>query len=141
MINLSWRNIETDVEALAEMIQKSGRKFSVIVGVSRGGLIPATLLAHKLNIQRVSTIQIIGYNDKVDSGIRTMIGDIPLSSSLSEILVVDDLSDSGATIRAIQDSYMGLTYATLHYKPAGADAVDFSVREYKQEDWLVYPWE
>lgn len=110
-IYLSWDDINILVEDLCNTIASSGVQIKSITGIERGGLIPAVMISHKLNIPYVTKIN-------------------------KDTLVVDDICDTGETLKR---SIAGFT-ATLHYKPTAVFTPDFYAKEVGSE-WLVYPWE
>jgi hypoxanthine phosphoribosyltransferase len=110
-IYLSWDDINILVEDLCQTILSSGAQITSVTGIQRGGLIPAVMISHKLNIPYVSRIN-------------------------KDTLVVDDICDTGETLK----SSIALYTATLHYKPTASYTPDFYAKETGTE-WLVYPWE
>ena len=115
-VYLSWHNIETAIDRLAYKITTSNIQISYIKGLQRGGLIPAVLLSHKLNIPMVSN----GVLDK-------------------NLLVVDDICDSGKTLEEYK-KYKCYT-TTIHYKPTATVQPDFWDELVSENKWIVYPWE
>jgi hypoxanthine phosphoribosyltransferase len=110
-VYLSWDDINTLVEELCKVIVASGKQIKSITGVERGGLIPAVMISHKLNIPYVT---------RINKG----------------TLVVDDICDTGETLKNMVTGYT----ATLHYKPTAIHKPDFYSEEVGPE-WIVYPWE
>ena len=110
-VYISWDDINILVEDLCNTIASSGVQIKSITGVERGGLIPAVMISHKLNIPYVVKIN-------------------------KHTLVVDDICDTGETLKNIVSGYT----ATLHYKPTAVFTPDFYAKEVGSE-WLVYPWE
>lgn len=108
---LSWDDISELVEELAENIKKDKKQIKSISGVSRGGLIPAVMLSHKLDIPYVTRLT-------------------------PNTLLVDDISDTGNTL----SKSIAVYTATLHYKPTSKFKPTFYAKEVGQ-DWIVYPWE
>ena len=107
---ISWEEVETLVNILHDNILESGKKFDTIKGLPRGGLIPAVILSHK-------------------SGISYASHGLPL--------VVDDICDSGKTLKTIQ-----FPTAVLHYKPhTSIIEPTFYACKFESDDWIVYPWE
>jgi hypoxanthine phosphoribosyltransferase len=115
-IFLNWYEIETAVESLAYQIKNSNIKISYVKGIQRGGLIPAVLLSHKLNIPLVT-------NGIMDNS----------------VLVIDDICDSGKTIAEVQ-KYKCYT-ATIHHKQSAITKPDFFYSLVPEDKWIVYPWE
>jgi hypoxanthine phosphoribosyltransferase len=108
---LSWDDISVLVEDLCDTIASSGAEITSITGIKRGGLIPAVMISHKLNIP---------YVDRINK----------------DTLVVDDICDTGETLKRSIAMYT----ATLHYKPTAGFTPDFYAKEVGTE-WIVYPWE
>ena len=115
---LSWTDIETAVESLAYQIRQSGEEIGAIVGLARGGLIPAVMLSHKLGIPLVS-------EDHEAEGY---------------LLIVDDICDTGNTLEYYV-KYEGTLTATIHHKQAAIVKPDFYYSLVPQDKWIVYPWE
>jgi hypoxanthine phosphoribosyltransferase len=113
---LEWRDIDKAVERLAINITNSNIKISYIKGLQRGGLIPAVLLSHKLNIPMIS-------NGILDNS----------------VLIVDDICDSGKTLEEYA-KYKCYT-ATIHYKNSAVVEPNFWYKLASEEEWIVYPWE
>jgi hypoxanthine phosphoribosyltransferase len=110
-IYLSWDDINILVEDLCNTVATSGVQIKSITGIERGGLIPAVMISHKLNIPYVTKIN-------------------------KDTLVVDDICDTGETLKNMVAGYT----ATLHYKKTAVFTPDFYAKEVGTE-WLVYPWE
>ena len=106
-----WDDISVLVDELCNTITSSGVQIKSITGIERGGLIPAVMISHKLNIPYVTKIN-------------------------KHTLVVDDICDSGETLK---NTIAGYT-ATLHYKKTASFTPDFYSKEVGEE-WIVYPWE
>jgi hypoxanthine phosphoribosyltransferase len=110
-IFISWDDMNILVDELCSTISKSGAEIKSITGIERGGLIPAVMISHKLNIPYVTKIN-------------------------KYTLVVDDICDTGETLKK---TVAGFT-ATLHYKKTAIFTPDFYSKEVGIE-WIVYPWE
>ena len=110
---LSWKHIEEVVDMLAEKIKQELPEIDSITGIERGGLIPAVLLSHKLHLPYTLAIR-------------------------PNTLVVDDICDSGVTIR---DS-IGVYTATLYTKKSAVEQPTlYGVMMEDESQWLVFPWE
>ena len=121
---LSWDDIEKQVDKLAEQINKMDKKPFYIYGVPRGGAIPAVWLSHKtgINYYQLNSSQ------------------ISKTADLSHILIVDDICDSGETIKKLKENFPKCQIATLYYKETAIDKPDI-YGETVGEEWLVFPWE
>ena len=123
-IFLSWNDIEALVDNLAEQINKMDKKPFYIYGVPRGGAIPAVWLSHKTGIDyyQLNSAQ------------------ISKTADLSHILIVDDICDSGETIKKLKENFPKCQIATLYYKETAIDKPDI-YGEISTYDWLYFPWE
>ena len=144
MIHLSWNDIEQDCIKLAEQIHSSDHK--AVLGVARGGVVPALLVAKQLKISCFDVIGVSSYEGQVQKNTIHIIK--PVSGFVSELcpdgkglLVIDDLADTGRTMTAMRGLFPQATFCVPYTKPAGKNDVDIYVREYSQQDWLIFPWE
>ena len=123
-IHLSWDDIKDVIEKVAEKINNLEKKPFYIYGVPRGGLIPATWLSHKTGIkyQQINSVQISKMAD------------------LSHILIIDDICDSGKTVKEIRENFPKVKVACLYHKETASETPDI-YGEIVGEEWLVFPWE
>ena len=123
----TWEQFDKDIETLADDIKFVPK---LIIGITRGGLIPAVALSHKLKVPMTTTT----WQDR-DGGIKEKIF-IPNHS-----LVVDDINDTGLTFRGVTSGY-NTKFQTLALweRKKSKFTVDFSARGCDTE-WIVFPWE
>lgn len=138
IVHPSWQDIHRDTRTLARIVGAKG-PFAGIVAVSRGGLVPAAILARELDIRLVETICIASYQDETVQGPAQVLK--PITGDGADLLVVDDLADSGATQRLIRAMLPLAHSATLYAKPDGRPFVDSVVAAIPQSTWVVFPWE
>jgi hypoxanthine phosphoribosyltransferase len=112
---ITWDYIETAVNNIASQIESSELNIEYILGMPRGGLIPAVMLSHKLNIPLFRPGMVL--NNKV--------------------LIVDDICDSGLTLQ----KYNVITTAVIHYKQSAKIEPNFYYSLTPEDKWIVYPWE
>jgi xanthine phosphoribosyltransferase len=118
--------------------------FDAIIGVSRGGLSLAQMIAYKLNIRDLFTINSISY-DKNNSKIKPKIYNIPNLKDFNKILILDDIIDSGDTLYTINKilykKYPKTNFkiATIFYKETSIINANYSL--YKTNDWIEFFWE
>ncbi len=136
---LTWENIETLSNQLVSLIKDSEEKFTDIIALARGGLFPATLLAYGLGIRNFHTLAVASY-EQDKQGDLSIKGGLPQLSG-DNILIVDDLADTGKTLSYIKGLYPDAKVACLLTKPQGKGLVDFVVQEYAQDIWVDFPWE
>lgn len=156
-IYVTYEDIQRDTQELYNIIRNKtslNNNFDCIIGVARGGVIPATLLAYKLNIPTFKTIQIKSY-DNNDNKIPTNFssGTLPLLDELNKynnILIVDDLVDTGKTLQAFKMLYeylkdivnltTNIKFACLYYKQSSEFIPDY-YSSMVDDKWIVFPWE
>jgi len=136
VVNYSWNNIE-------ELIHSIRREVSVykpthIVGVARGGLIPAVMLSHMLNIP-METLGISFRDNKVTHHTKFK----PIKKA--KYLIVDDINDSGTTFKVISDVFrdkrLDFKTAAIINKKSSHFSVDFFGEMFYYDDWINFPWE
>ena len=112
-IHVSWAEIDYLTDRVAKQVVNNYPEINSVYGIARGGLIPATMLSHKL--------------------------DIPYSSQLSiNTLIVDDICDSGVTLK----KWKGYKTAVLFHKPHTACMTPtIHGNIHTGNEWIIYPWE
>jgi uncharacterized protein len=118
---LPWIYISTAIDSLSKQIIESGVEIKHIHGVPRGGLIPAVMLSHKLNIPLTPCNWDVTNDDTIQT------------------LVVDEICDSGKTLTKY--TMVGCLTLALHYKKSAIVTPDFYYDSIADNDWIVYPWE
>ena len=144
-LTVSWDEFHRDARALAERLAEKG-PWRGIVAISRGGLVPATILARALNIRVVETVSVVAY-DQLSLGDEETLGE-PKITKLPEFagdgegfLIVDDLVDTGGTARVVRALLPKAHFACVYAKPAGKPIVDSFVTEVSQDTWILFPWD
>ncbi|MCJ7506637.1 phosphoribosyltransferase [Candidatus Bathyarchaeota archaeon] len=140
-----WDDIYDGCLQLADKIKKSGFKPEVIVGVARGGWIPARILSDLLCNTYVASMRVEFYKDVAETAKRPVISQQVSASVVGKrVLVVDDVADTGESLTAVRRDLLArkaleVKIATLHYKPKSILRPDFYVSE--TSAWIVYPHE
>jgi xanthine phosphoribosyltransferase len=141
---VSWDQFHRDARALAWRLSGVG-PFEAIVTVTRGGLVPAAIVARELGARIIETVCIASYHDyKTQGGLQVLKGISPELASRAEgarILVIDDLVDTGATARMVREMLPKAHFATVYAKPQGRPMVDTFVTEVSQDTWIYFPWD
>ena len=137
---ISWQQFANDTKALASKLKATGKSWSQIVAITRGGLVPTAILSHELKIRYVDTICISSYDDTTNQQ-KQLIAQKAISSENADILVIDDIVDTGATIKKVQEMLPKAYYATIYAKPEGKGLVDSYVQLVNQDTWVDFPWE
>jgi xanthine phosphoribosyltransferase len=135
---VSWEDMHRTSRQLASMLLKEGRKYRAIIAVSRGGLVPAAILARELNIRLVDTICISSYDHDNQRGLE-IIKDV--LDDAEDILIIDDLVDTGNTAKVIKDKFPNAKFITVYAKPKGKPLVDMYVTDVEQDTWIHLPWD
>lgn len=136
----SWHETHRESTDLAARLAALG-PFRGIVAISRGGLVPAAIIARVLGIRMIETLCIASYDGDVKGPLSV------LKAAPSEVgdgggwLLVDDVADSGTTAEAARAMLPGAHYATLYVKPAGRPYVDTFMHEVEQDVWIDFPWD
>ena len=141
---VSWDQFHRDARALAWRLASSG-PFEAIVAITRGGLVPAAIIARELNLRIIETVCVASYHDyKNQGGLRLL---KPIDAGLlqnagsAKVLVVDDLVDTGATVKLVREMLPDAHYATVYAKPQGRPMVDTFITEVSQDTWIYFPWD
>lgn len=149
-VHISYDEIEDYVDTVKSCIERKEWKPDLIVGLSRGGLLPAVRLSHKMKIPMVSLVWATrdenGYN----------VTDCGLAEEASEgkkILIVDDICDSAETFRSLKEDWDNtvvkdipwhedVRFAALLYKESSQFEVEYmGGRVVDDSIWWVFPWE
>lgn len=136
---LSWQDIHVTAKALSAQLRTAG-SWTKIIAVTRGGLVPACLVARDLDIRTIETISIKSYDHQAQSEISVLKAPADCGDGTG-CLVVDDLADTGNTFRSIRALLPNATYACLYVKPQGKPTADHFVTEVSQDTWIFLPWE
>ncbi len=141
---VSWDQFHRDARALAWRLSAVG-PFSAIICITRGGLVPAAIVARELGVRVIETICIASYHDYKSQGglqvLKTVAEDIAKAGDGKGILVVDDLVDTGATAKVVRDMLPHAHFATVYAKPLGRPLVDTFITEVSQDTWIYFPWD
>ncbi len=139
---VSWDQFHRDCKALAWRLVESEESWKGIIAITRGGLIPAGIVARELEIKTVETIGVSSYDDQVQRDL-SVIKEInaELVGDGAGWLVIDDLVDSGNTAKLIRQILPKAHVATVYAKPAGEPLVDTYVTWVSQDTWIYFPWD
>lgn len=141
----TWNKIYDSLLNQSQKIQKQTEKIDLILGISKGGLIPARILADFLQVSEIITIQVkfyIGIAQTHDEPI--IIQPLTVNLSGKKILIVDDIADTGKSLKIVIEHLesLGITEiktATLYLNNRSVIKPDFY--EEITDKWVVFPWE
>ncbi len=134
---VSWEELHRHSKALAWRLMDGG-PWQGLVAVTRGGLVPAAIVARELEIRLIETICISSYDDR-EQGELTVLKGVPGDGE--GWLIVDDLVDTGRTAQVVRDSLPRAHFATVYAKPAGRPLVETFITEVSQDTWILFPWD
>ena len=140
---VSWEQFHRDARALAWRLNGAG-PFEAVVAVTRGGLVPAAVVARELGIRVIETVCVASYDYDKQGQIQVLKpigGAVVGENGGAGVLIVDDLVDTGATARVVREMMPKAHFATVYAKPAGRPLVDTFVTEVSQDTWIYLPWD
>lgn len=148
--HVSWDQMHRDARALAWRLDgkgPDGGAWKAVVGITRGGLVPAMIVARELDIRVVDTISVKSYHSgggQADQRSEAKVIKSPQADLMGDgtgILIVDDLVDSGKTLELVRKLYPKAHFATVYAKPSGKPQVDSYITEVSQDTWIFFPWD
>lgn len=142
---VSWDDLDQLVATLAEQVR--GVACDAMLAITRGGMVPAGMLAYRLGIRDILVAAVAYYDDRGTPGPEPIFLQFPADPLLHgrRILIVDEVWDSGATILAVIERVRragGIpTTAVVHYKPARS-VVPVRPDHFAAatDRWVVYPF-
>ncbi len=111
-----------------------------VVAITRGGLIPAAIIARELECRLIETVSVVTYHDE-EQGQPQVIKPPAAAGDGAGWLIVDDLVDTGATARIVRALLPKAHFATVYAKAAGKPLVDTFITEVSQDTWILFPWD
>lgn len=121
---ISWADIDDSIEILSKQIEDSKIHYEVIYGLARGGLVPAVMLSHRLKIPMVLNMEEV-WRLKVKN---------------KSVLIVDDISDTGETLKYFDDQKFDI--ATLFVREHTSKIKPkYTYKHINHDNWLLFPWE
>jgi len=142
---VSWDEFHRDSRALAWRLAGAG-PFRAIVAITRGGLVPAGIVARELDIRLIETVCVASYSHIEQGELQLLKGVAPKIVDVGGgqgqgVLIVDDLVDTGRTAKVVRDLLPRAHLATVYAKPMGRPMVDTFITEVSQDTWIFFPWD
>jgi xanthine phosphoribosyltransferase len=135
---ISWDQLHRDSKALAWRLLHRD-KFKGIIAITRGGMVPAAIIARELDIRLIDTICLSSYDWKNRKGeVNTLKS---FDGNGAGWLLLDDLVDTGRTAQVVREIVPKAHFATVYAKPAGRPLVDTFITEVSQDTWILFPWD
>lgn len=130
-VYITWEQVEKSCDELAQHIKNNFYENDYeLIGLARGGLIPAVIIAHKLGV-RVKVLDIHSYTDICQSGEMIVENSLELDATKKHIFI-DDIYDTGATYEYVRNNYKCDEFYVLIDKPHS---------DIYGNTWIVFPWE
>lgn len=142
---LTWDLFGEASRALAQQVADSGYRPDIILGVARGGLLPAASMAYALNVKNVFMISVEFYTG-VDERLDFPVMLPPLLNAVeiagAQLLVTDDVADTGGTLKMVKDfcadHVADVRCAVIYEKPPSVVKCEYVWR--RTERWVNFPW-
>ena len=149
---MSWADVDAATDRIVEEILESEININAILGLSRGGLVPAVIISNKLDIDKVYSYGLRSYNtNRQGEAISTYQHIGPNLCSDENILIVDDISDQGKTLAYVKDQvcsdgplnyvHKNIYTCTLCIKKNTDFLPTWYYRTYRDDQWVTFPWE
>src|ERR1700756_2747777 len=136
---VSWDQFHRDARALTWRLAGAG-PFDAIVAVTRGGLVPAAIVARELGIRIIETVCVASYNHITQGELKVLKTVAAEGAGIGGghgkgVLIVDDLVDTGRTATVVREVLPQAHFATVYAKPMGRPMVDTFITEVSQDTW------
>lgn len=148
---ITWKQLHQDCDTLVEQILKANVEYDLVIGLMRGGCVPATIVSHALDVPMmaigIKTYNHTQKNHNVDA-YQAAHGDffnMRQRKSIMRTLLIDDLSDTGDTFEYIARNYSSILpqidTAAPYIKSHTKFRPTYFAQEFFNNEWLVFPWE
>ena len=147
MIRYSYEKFYTDIRQIATWVETWDEVSTpslqwdphLIISIARGGLVPGVYLSHMLGVRNKPVVW------------QTRDGKIneTINIDSSEILIIDDINDTGVTFDGVVDDIMDhndikrgkIKTVSLWTRHSSKFKVDFTTNNIDNDEWVVFPWE
>jgi xanthine phosphoribosyltransferase len=142
---VSWDQFHRDCRALTWRLNEIG-SFRAVIAITRGGLVPAAIVARELGVRVIDTVCVTSYDHTKQGDLKVLKHISPATSQLGEgtgkgLLIVDDLVDTGKTAKLVRAMLPDAHFAAVYAKPMGRPLVDTFITEVSQDTWIFFPWD
>lgn len=140
---VSWDEFHRHSKLLSWRLNGKGPyegQWTGLVAITRGGLVPACIVARELNIRLIDTLCIASY-DHQEQREANVIKHASIAEKGAGWLVIDDLADTGNTFRIAREYLPEAHFGCIYAKPAGQPTTDTFVTEVSQDTWIHFPWD
>ena len=142
---VSWEEAYRLAKILARKIKSSGFEPDLVIGIARGGLVPARVVCDFLLQKDLAAIKVEHWGIAATLGKARIKFPLPIDISGKRVLIVDDVADTGDTFSVIMDYIKGkapseVKTAVLHYKTCSTSVPDYWAERQDEWKWIIYPW-
>jgi hypoxanthine phosphoribosyltransferase len=142
---MEWPHLGEAARTLAEAVRDDGYRPDMILGVARGGLLPAAAVGYALGVKNTCAMSVEFYTD-VDQRLEVpmVLPPVPQLVDVAHwrLLIVDDVADTGATLEVVERFCAGKVAETrtavLYEKPQSTVKCDYVWR--RTDRWIIFPW-
>jgi hypoxanthine phosphoribosyltransferase len=142
---MTWDMLGEATRTLSQMVADDGYEPDMILGIARGGLLPAGAIGYALSIKNVYTMNVEFYTG-VDERLEVprILPPAPDFVDLShgKILVVDDVADTGHTLKSVEEFCEGkvgeVRTACIYEKSHSVVKCDYVWK--RTDQWINFPW-
>ena len=141
---VSWEELHRNAKALAWRLHDMG-PWQGVIAVTRGGMVPAAIVARELDLRIIETVAVVGYEpddtnpeQSKEAKVLKQPGNV---GDGERWLVIDDLVDTGRTADVLRRMLPKAHFAAVYAKPMGKPLVDTFVTEVSQDTWIYFPWD
>lgn len=142
---VSWEELHRNGKALAWKLLGKGSlasgKWKGIIAITRGGMVPACIVARELEVLNIETFCITSYDVKDQSETKILKKPETVDNEGEGWIVVDDLVDTGKTFELARQHYPKAHYACIYTKPQGEKQTDTYITAFSQDTWVHFPWD
>lgn len=158
-IYYSWQDVESQTQEILRQLQRDAWQPDYVVGLTRGGLVPANLISQYLEVP-METLKVSLRDDNSQPESNLWMAEDAFNAK--KILIVDDINDSGATLNWIKRDWQDSCFPSDHRwnqvwsgnvrvavlidneSSASELIADYSavdLNKAKEDSWIVFPWE
>jgi xanthine phosphoribosyltransferase len=137
---VSWEEMHRHAKALAWRLSEKG-PWKGLIAITRGGLVPAAIIARELDIRLIESVCISSYDHQSQRKAELLKPVMQAVGDGAGWLVIDDLADTGRTLELMRQLLPQEHYSTVYAKPQGKPLTDTFVIEVSQDTWIHFPWD
>lgn len=141
---LHWSKVDEAIWTLADYVEKDFR-IDLIVGIARGGLIPAVRMSHIMDNILMRVMDVKFYTD-IEKHTELPEITVPLTEPVEgkNVLIVDDVADTGKTLKVVKEDIekrgaRSVRIAVIAKKPQSIIDPDYYI--FQTDRWIIFPWE